>query len=141
MLQQSSSRLCGGWLTILLGLIREWSTTLSLMLTLASAAVITSLLVAKTSTCSPLLTVRLILLTSGLSLSILRITLLQSLLRWRISNWTWNVFGAFVDIEVLVNRRRYWLNLRSQLLLDLIKVEAIIPVDQVDRQTKMTKPA
>src|ERR1700728_2794544 len=136
------SRLCGGGLAVLLGLIRKWSTTLTLVLTLASSTVATSLLLAEaTSTCNPLLAVGVVLLPAVMCLPILRVALLNGLLRWSIGDWTWDILRAFVYIEVFVNRWRYWLNLCSQLLFDLIQVEAIFPIDQIDRQTKMTKSA
>lgn len=116
----------------MLGLFWKRSATLALVLALASTAVVTSLLGAKASTRGPLLAVGLVLRTSVLSLPILRIPLLHGLLRRCVRYRTWNIIGAFVDIEILVYRWRDWLNLRPQLLLNLIQVEAIIPVDQVD---------
>lgn len=46
--------------------------------------------------------------------------------------------GAGSNIKVLVDVRRDGLNLRSELLLDLVQVETIFVGDQVDRHTKMT---
>lgn len=47
--------------------------------------------------------------------------------------------GVLIDIELLLDDRGNRLNLSTQLLLDAIQVEAIIPVDEVDSQTQMSK--
>src|ERR1700722_9588118 len=101
MLKQVRSRLCGGGLAVLLGLIRKRSTTLALVLTLASSTEATSLLLVEAaSTCSPLLAVGVVLLATVVCLPILRVVLLGGLLRWGIGNWTWDVLRAFVYIEI-----------------------------------------
>lgn len=123
MLKESRSCLGRGWLAIRLGRIGKRSSARALVLALASSAIATSLLVVEASTCSPLLTVRLVLWASVLSLPILR---------WHVGNRTWNILRALVDIEILINRWWYWLNLCPKLLFDLVQAEPIIPIDQVD---------
>lgn len=46
-------------------------------------------------------------------------------------------FGVLVDIETLVNTRRDWLDFSPQVSFDIVKIESVVPVDQVDSQTKM----
>lgn len=55
--------------------------------------------------------------------------------RWRTRDGFWRV----VDIQLFVDGWGYRLNLRAELLLDLVEVESIIPVDEVDGQTEMSK--
>ena len=43
------------------------------------------------------------------------------------------------DIQPLLNRLRNRLNLRAQLLLDLVQIEPVLIRDQIDRQTQMSK--
>ena len=58
----------------------------------------------------------------------------------RAGDGTRNVLGGIVDVEVLVNVSWDRRNLGTKFLLNLVQVETVFPVDQVDGQTKMTKP-
>lgn len=51
--------------------------------------------------------------------------------------WAWNVFRRIVSVELLVNGWWNCCNLSAKLLLDFVEVEAIIPIDQVDRDSQM----
>lgn len=57
----------------------------------------------------------------------------------RVGDRAWNGVGRFIDIEFLLNDLWDWLNLSSQLLFDTIKIEAILPINQIDSQTQVTK--
>lgn len=54
-------------------------------------------------------------------------------------NRSWNGIRGLVDIEFLVDRLRNGLDLCAELLLNLVEIETVIPVDEVDRQTQMSK--
>lgn len=54
-------------------------------------------------------------------------------------NRSWNGIRGLVDIEFLVDRLRNRLDLCAELLLNLVEIETVIPVDEVDRQTQMSK--
>lgn len=58
-----------------------------------------------------------------------------------VGNRTWDSLWRLIDIELLFDDLRDRLNLSSQFLFDSIKVETILPIDQVNSQTQMTKPA
>jgi len=73
-------------------------------------------------------------MTSGL-LILVRAVLLLLCSRQR----TGNRLGRVIYVQLLIESRRNRLNLSTKLLLDLVKVESILPVDKVDCQTKMTK--
>ena len=53
--------------------------------------------------------------------------------------WAGNVFGRIVSIKLLVDGLWNGSNLGTELLLDFVKVEAVIPVDQVDRNSQMSE--
>lgn len=53
-------------------------------------------------------------------------------LRSHIENGTWNILGCVINIELLVNGLWDRLNFGTELLFDFVKIEAIIPVDQID---------
>lgn len=57
----------------------------------------------------------------------------------RIRNRTWYRLRRIVDIEFLVDSLRNWLNFGAKLLFDFVKIEPVIPVDQVDSQAKMAE--
>lgn len=49
--------------------------------------------------------------------------------------------GGIVHVDLLVNDSRDGLDFRAQFLLNPVKIITIVPIDQVDSQTQMTKPA
>ena len=55
-------------------------------------------------------------------------------------DWPGNRLGVVIDVEALVNGGRDCLNLGTQVPLNVVKVESVLPVDQVDSQTKMAIP-
>ena len=57
----------------------------------------------------------------------------------RIWNGARNVLWGIVDVKTLVNGLRNGLDLSPELLLDAVKVESVLPVDQVNSETKVTK--
>ncbi len=67
--------------------------------------------------------------------------LLQLLLRaWSwIVDWARDALWRVVDIKVLINHSWDWLNLSAKLLLNIVKVEAILPVNEVDGETEVSK--
>ena len=76
--------------------------------------------------------------------SLVRSRLLLSLarcLRFGSSNGCWarDVFRGIISIQLLVNRLWNSCNFGTELLLDPVEVEAIIPIDQVDRHTQVSK--
>ena len=78
--------------------------------------------------------------------SLARSSLLLALTRYLTlgsHNWCWarDVLGRIVSVEFLVNRLRNGRNFRTKLLLDSVEIEAIIPVDQVDRYSQMSETA
>lgn len=50
-----------------------------------------------------------------------------------------DVLRVFINVEVLLDGWRDWLDLGSQLLFNTVQVEAVIPIDQVDSQTQVTE--
>lgn len=67
--------------------------------------------------------------------------LLDLLLRtwgW-LGDWTWNALWGVIDVEVLIDDRWDGLDLSAKLLLDVVEVEAILPVDQIDGKTKVSE--
>ena len=78
--------------------------------------------------------------------SLVRCSLLLALTRYLTfgpSNWCWarDVFGRIVSVEFLINGLWNGCNLGTKLLLDSVEVEAIIPIDQVDRHSQMSEPS
>ena len=57
----------------------------------------------------------------------------------RIRNRSWNGVRGLVDVKFLVDGWRNRLDFRTELLLDLVQVKTVFPVDEVDRQAKVTK--
>ena len=83
-------------------------------------------------------------LTLGLTLGLaLRLILGLALISLAgvVGNRTWDSLRGLIDIELLFDNLWDRLNLSSQLLLNQIKVETILPINQVNSQTQMTKPA
>ena len=58
---------------------------------------------------------------------------------WSSINWPGNVLWSVIYVERLVNVRWDGSDLRSKLLLDLVKVESVFPIDEVDSKTEMTE--
>ena len=54
-----------------------------------------------------------------------------------VRDWPRDALGVLIDIEALVDSLGNGLDFRAKVPLDIVQVEAIIPVDQVDGQTKM----
>ena len=78
--------------------------------------------------------------------SLVRSSLLLALARCMTfgrNNWRWarNAFGGIVSIELLVDGLWNGCNLGTELLLDSVEVESIIPIDQVDRHSQMSEPS
>jgi len=71
----------------------------------------------------------------------LQLLLLSGSLRARrwVGDWARDTLGRIVYIKILINCCWDGLDFGSQLLLDVVKIEAVVPVDQVDSQTKMSK--
>ena len=77
-----------------------------------------------------------------LSLLLLSLLLLQLvLLLRRASKRPGDVFGSFVDVKLLVDAAGNGLDFGAEFLLDAVEVEAVIPVNQVDGQTEVSKAA
>lgn len=89
-----------------------------------------------------------------LLLGIILLRLLLVLLIWLLSlwrsgerlrpigiDWSWNTLWVVVDIQRLVDDGWNGLDLGAEVLLNVVEVKTIIPVDQVDSQTKMTIPS
>ena len=55
--------------------------------------------------------------------------------------WTRNIFGRIVSVELLVNGLWDGCYLGTEFLLDPVEIEAIIPIDQVDRYSQVSKPS
>ena len=53
--------------------------------------------------------------------------------------WARNVFGRVVSVELLINGLWNGGYLGTEFLLDPVEVEAIIPIDQIDRYSQMSK--
>ena len=108
-------------------LVWRWAPTLALELTttaLAAAIVLPR--------------VRLSLVgAGGISKTILILGLTGS--TGRVGDWARYSLGGLIDIELLLDDGWNWLDLGTKFLFNLIEVEAIFPVDQVDRQTQVTK--
>lgn len=62
----------------------------------------------------------------------------RAMLRRRVDRPRNRVWGL-VNIELLVNGARDWLDGRAQLLLNPVQIESIFPIDQVDSQTQVTE--
>ena len=78
--------------------------------------------------------------------SLVRSRLLLALTRYLSfgpSNWCWarDVFRRIVSVEFLINGLWDGCNLGTKLLLDSVQVEAILPIDQVDRHAQMSEPS
>jgi hypothetical protein len=54
-----------------------------------------------------------------------------------VRNGSRNRLGVFVDIETLVDAGGDGVNLGAKISFDVVKVEAVVPVNQVNSQTKM----
>lgn len=54
-------------------------------------------------------------------------------------DWTRNILGLVVDVQRLVDGRWNRLDLSPQFLFDLVEIKSIIPGDEIDSQTKMSK--
>lgn len=88
--------------------------------------------------CKASLWARLTLLTAIIAVWLVTWALLE-LLRTVIGDWAWNTLWRTVDVELLIDLLWNWLNLSAQFLLNVVKVEAIIPVNQVNSQAEMSK--
>jgi hypothetical protein len=143
-------------LYVILGLdIAGWAATSTTCGLATTAAIPTT-----TSTSSPAVIVRvavLRVLALPVTLSLLRQTsllrllrLLKLLLLWllltlssreltplEVRNGSRNRLGVFVDIETLVDAGGDGVNLGAKISFDVVKVEAVVPVDQVNSQTKV----
>lgn len=59
--------------------------------------------------------------------------------RLRVGDRARDCVGRFIYIEVFLDGLRNRLDLGTKLLLDPIQIEPVLPVDQVNRQTQMSK--
>lgn len=59
----------------------------------------------------------------------------------KVRNRSRNRLGVVIYVEAFVDARRNWLNLSAKVPFNVVEVEAIIPVDQVNRQTQVTVSA
>jgi len=81
---------------------------------------------------------RLGLLRRGVRGLLLQLLLLGRLVaRAEVRDGARNRLGVFVDVETLVNILGDSLDLRAKVALDVVEVEAVVPVDEVDSQSKM----
>lgn len=71
----------------------------------------------------------------------LLLTLLLVTSRPEVGNGPRNRLGILVDVETLVNGGRNGLDFSAQVTFNVVEVEPVIPVDQVDGQTKMAVTA
>lgn len=116
---------------------RVLSLTLSLLLTgwLIVASRTTLTLETATATSTVTATVSSI---ETAALGILRLHALN-LSRSRVGDRTGDGIRGVVDIEALIDGLRNRLDLSSELLLDAVEVESVLPIDQVDSQTEVTE--
>ena len=122
---------------------------LSLTLTLTLASTSSTISTATSSRLLMTTTIRVVLL----SVWQIALTAICSRLSWLLSlalsdlsrlccrHGTRNVLGAVVDVETLLYGCWNWLDFRPELLLNLVHIEPIIPVDEVDSETKMSEAA
>ena len=52
-----------------------------------------------------------------------------------------NVVGVLIHVQTAINGLWYRLDFGAKIPLDVVKVETIVPVDQVNSQTKMAVPS
>lgn len=73
----------------------------------------------------------------------LRLLCRLQLLR-RLKHRPWDSIGSVVNVQLLVDVLRDWQDFGAELLLDAVEIESVVPIDQIDGQTKMsetTRPA
>lgn len=51
----------------------------------------------------------------------------------------WDGLRVFVDVETLVDSRRDGLDFNTQVLLNVVEVETVVPVDEVDGEAEMAE--
>lgn len=57
--------------------------------------------------------------------------------------WWWRngiINDCRCNVEILVNLRWYWLDFRSQLLLNAVEVEPVLIGNQINRQAQVSEP-
>lgn len=85
-------------------------------------------------------TVGVMRLATGLTVAVVRVrSVLLSLTRVR--DRAGDVLRRIIDVKLLVNVLGDGLDFSAQLLLNLIQVEAVLPVDQVNSETQVTETA
>lgn len=84
-------------------------------------------------------TIRGVLQICAVALLTSAILLLRQRLLWPIVDRPWDTLRRIVNIQSLVDGAWDGLDLGTKLLLDAVEVEAVLPVDQIDGQTKMTE--
>lgn len=115
-----------------------WVTTLLSLLIRARTPPLALVLTATTAT--PLIITTEVLLTLALTLTVLRLlSVLDLTLLRRARDRARDVLRSIIHVELLVDGRWDWLDLSAKLLLDLVEVEPVIPVDEVDGQTKVSE--
>ena len=113
-----------------------------LLLEAATLATLGGVLVARRSSSLTLLALVVAAAAATVALLVVLTALLGLLLQLRgTGNGTGNVLGSVVDVQALVDVLRNGLDLSAKLLLNSVQVEAVLPIDQVDSQTKVTETA
>lgn len=114
-----------------------------LLLEAATLATLGGVLVARRTSSLTLLALVVAAAAATVALLLVVLTaLLGLLLQLRgTGNGTGDVLGSVVDVQALVDVLRNGLDLSAKLLLNSVQVEAVLPIDQVDSQTKVTETA
>lgn len=56
---------------------------------------------------------------------------------FEVGDWAWNRFRVIVDVETLVDCMGDGLDFSTEVPLDVVQVESVIPVNKVDSQAKV----
>lgn len=56
---------------------------------------------------------------------------------FEVGDWAGNRFGVLIDVETLVDCMGDGLDFSTEVPLDVVQVESVIPVDKVDSQAKV----
>lgn len=114
----------------------------SVMLSASALALATASTIGATSPVRVVVATVRVVVTTLMRLSVasrLALGELPGLVLRQVRDGSWNGIRRLVDIELLVDRLGNRLDFCAELLLNLVEIEAVIPVDEVDGQTQMSK--
>jgi hypothetical protein len=83
--------------------------------------------------------VRVIVLATGLAVSVGHVHRSSPSLRWGIGDWARNILRGVVHVELLVDILGDRLDFCAELLFNLVQIEPILPVNEVDSKTQVSK--